>query len=128
MTDTSFPASERIRSQNEFQKIYKEGTAFHGTFLVAFIYQKTNLERRVGIVAGRKVGNAVRRNRSKRLLREAYRQLRPLLPSQGLQLILVARRACADTSSRHVSAELHRLCESYFGEGLRPNPNETIFD
>jgi ribonuclease P protein component len=48
-------------------------------------------EVRVGVAAGRSVGNAVRRNRAKRRLRETMRSLLPLLPP-GYDLMLIARR------------------------------------
>jgi ribonuclease P protein component len=51
----------------------------------------------VGVVASRKVGNAVARSRAKRRLREAYRSLRPRIRGP-LHVVLVARRALAARS------------------------------
>jgi ribonuclease P protein component len=61
---------------------------------------------RLTVVASRRVGNAVRRNRAKRLLREAARvqSWRP-----ALDIVLVARTACADSDLDHVVAELAGL-------------------
>ncbi len=52
---------------------------------------------RVGVAAGRTVGNAVKRNRAKRLLRAAMRTLLPELAS-GWDLVLIARPALASSS------------------------------
>ena len=58
---------------------------------------------RMTVVASRKVGNAVRRNRAKRLLRAAAAG-RPW--ADGLDLVLVARPACADAAMPAVRGEL----------------------
>lgn len=63
---------------------------------------------RVAVVASRRVGGAVARNRAKRLLREAVRHV-ALQP--GTDVVLVARRACADAGFADVHAELLDLAE-----------------
>jgi ribonuclease P protein component len=61
---------------------------------------------RLTVVASRRVGGAVQRNRAKRLLREAARTLawRP-----GLDVVLVARADCAGSDLTTVATELTRL-------------------
>jgi ribonuclease P protein component len=61
---------------------------------------------RVAVIASRRVGGAVQRNRAKRLLREAVRLL-PLRP--GVDLVLVARPACAPARFEAVRAEVAEL-------------------
>ena len=53
---------------------------------------------RLGITAGKKIGNAVHRNRAKRLIRLAYRQAELALPI-GIDLVIVARSRLAEISS-----------------------------
>jgi len=61
---------------------------------------------RLTVIASRRVGGAVRRNRAKRLLREAARVQRW---RDGLDVVLVARSGCARSDVHRVGAELARL-------------------
>jgi len=62
---------------------------------------------RLGLVAGRKVGQAVRRNRIKRLLREFFRRHQELLPPGDI--IIMAKKGAADLTYAQVQAELARV-------------------
>jgi len=59
---------------------------------------------RLGITASRKVGNAVQRNRAKRLLREAFRCIRTELPS-GIDLVVIVRQGIGARTLADVVAE-----------------------
>lgn len=58
---------------------------------------------RVAVVASRKVGSAVARNRAKRIIREAARRLGW---KRGTDIVIVARRECACSTAQDVLAEL----------------------
>ena len=69
-----FPKKERLRKRKDFLEIFDEGQRRHSSHFILF-YRDNGLEEvRLGITASRKVGNAVVRNRLKRLIREYYRQ------------------------------------------------------
>jgi ribonuclease P protein component len=63
---------------------------------------------RIGVVAGRRVGPAVARNRAKRLLREAARHLYPYL-APGWDLVLIARPPIRTVNEPQVEAALEQL-------------------
>ncbi len=84
----------RLRKNSDFQRVRREGKAYAHP-LVVLIVAPNGLSRvRVGVAAGRSVGNAVQRNRAKRRLREIMRPLLPLLPP-GYDLMLIARKPMA---------------------------------
>ncbi len=71
---------------------------------------------RVAVIASRKVGTAVRRNRAKRLLREAARSVRW---RPDVDVVLIARHRAADAHVRDVEAEVRDLAD---GLGLLEGP------
>ena len=63
-----------LRSSGDFRRIYSCGRRYESHLMAAFIQPNGLKHHRFGITASRKaIGNAVERNRSKRLLREAFR-------------------------------------------------------
>ncbi len=67
--------------------------------------------RRLGITASRKVGNAVVRNRVKRAIREWFREAWHDLP-EGVDVVVIARRAAAELEPREIVGELQKLLAS----------------
>ncbi|MBQ8839897.1 MAG: ribonuclease P protein component [Clostridia bacterium] len=68
---------------------------------------------RVGLTVSKKLGGAVERNRMKRVLREALRQVeKENQVEKGYLLVLVARQACANSKSTEVARELKRALVS----------------
>lgn len=61
----------KIKKNKEFNKVYTKGKKINGKYLM--IFQSFSNIQRFGVVASKKTGNSVYRNRAKRLMREAIR-------------------------------------------------------
>jgi ribonuclease P protein component len=91
-----FPRQRRIRKRREFSSVFDSGQRIHGRFFT-FLLLHTTLDRsRLGIVASRKIGGAVQRNRAKRLIREMFRTEVRLSSTGAIDLVVIPRRELLD--------------------------------
>ena len=96
----------RLRSRERFQEVRRKGRSSKDR-LVILVYLRNNLPySRFGFTASRRVGNAVRRNRARRLLRESVR-LQSVEP--GWDIVFIARPAIVNKSFHQVDAACRRL-------------------
>ena len=85
---------ERIQTSNEFEKVKRHGKR-HRTDCLRINYLPTDREfSRLGLVVSRRHGNAVARNRIKRLIREAFRLTKNDLPCIYDIVLLPAGEPC----------------------------------
>ena len=96
-----------ICKNNEFRRAYARGKSYVTPLVVVYVVKNRRKEARVGITTSKKVGNAVQRNRSRRVLREAYRQLADRV-KPGYDLVLVARGRTPFAKSTQVQCHLER--------------------
>jgi len=99
------PRGRRLTSRGEFDRVHRQGSRSSDEFFVV-IARPNGLEHpRLGMAVGvRAAGNAVCRNRIKRLIRESFRNNQSGLPS--LDLVVNARPAAGKASSRQISESL----------------------
>ena len=119
--DLTLPRTRRLRTQQDFRRVYQRGRRASGQWLTVVGLPMAGTDVRVGLSVSKDHGGAVRRNKLKRLLREAFRLERENLP-KGLDLVLIPRRRDDDFPLSALRAELPRLCArlQQGGDGRRP--------
>lgn len=101
-----FPKDRRIRRRAEFTHVLESGIRVKGRFFTVLMASNTAGQPRLGLVASRKLGDAVRRNRAKRLIREVFRQTPPLPGRQGIDVVVIPRRELFDADYSSLESEL----------------------
>ncbi len=103
-----FPRERRIRKRKDFRAVYDGGSRLGSKLFIVFARRTDGGQPgRVGLTVTRKVGNAVTRNRCKRLLREAVRKHWSLLPD-GVDVVLHARPGLAGARAKDVECGIVR--------------------
>ncbi|MCI1981814.1 MAG: ribonuclease P protein component [Oscillospiraceae bacterium] len=78
-----------MKENREFRRAYSHGKYFVSPVLVSYVI-KNRKKSMVGITTSKRTGNAVRRNRSRRVIREAFRSIENNV-KPGYSLVFVAR-------------------------------------
>lgn len=86
----SLPKSALLRKKIEFDRVFKKGRFFRDALTSIVVAGSRQTESRIGIVATKKMGGAVVRNRLRRVFREAYRLLRPQIRG-GFDLVVLPK-------------------------------------
>ena len=100
---------DKLAKNKNFQAVYKGGKSISNRLLVLYMLPNHSLARKIGFAAGKRLGNAVVRNRVKRMMREAFRLNREKLP-EGHDFILVGRQPVVGVKSQEVMAAFLNLC------------------
>ena len=96
MPPHGFSKAQRVRRRAEFQQVFDTGIRVSSRFFTLLLTRQPGQVARLGIVASRKLGDAVRRNRAKRLIREVFRLNQPLQGGAGVDLVVIPRRELFD--------------------------------
>ena len=106
--DKCYPGFCRLRKSWEYRLVKKMGCKFNTSHFVLLVFDNHIHNSRLGITVSRRVGNAVERNRLKRIIREYFRVRKNLYP--GLKdYSVIVRRGAAQLSFAEINVELKNV-------------------
>ncbi|MDO4988740.1 MAG: ribonuclease P protein component [Synergistes sp.] len=103
--DFSFSADDRLKHGWQFDLVFRTGRRETGALVRLLFVTGTNESSLVGVTVGKKIANAVRRTRGRRVMREALRRLLPWV-KDGVWLVAVMRESALRASARDVYCDL----------------------
>lgn len=100
--------TESLKKNFQFRHVYNRGRSIANRHLVLYYVKNGTQGNQLGISVSKKVGKSVVRSHVTRLIRESYRSMEEEI-KLGLDLVVIARNACADASYHEVCRSLRHL-------------------
>lgn len=97
-----------LKKNKDYRRVYSQGKTVADRYIVLYYLQNNTELSRFGFTASKKVGNAVTRNRIRRLFRETCRLNYGHFPA-GFDFVLLARREIVGSGYQQVEASLLKL-------------------
>jgi ribonuclease P protein component len=108
LSNNSFPKNVRLLKRAQFLELSKKGQKIHTGFFIVVVLEGKAQNNRIGITASKKIGNAVKRNRIKRLIRESFRLRRENL-SGNKDINIIVRKTLTTLSNKQIIEKLDKL-------------------
>jgi ribonuclease P protein component len=102
---------EALRRGSDFRTVVRDGIRLSGKRMVLYVLASEQGVR-VGFAVGRAAGGAVRRNRVRRQLKEAWRTLEPRV-RQACDVVIVARPSTEGLRTQELRTEMEELLASF---------------
>ena len=97
----------KIKENYQFRAAYKKGKTIVLPCAVVYVNKNRFHNVRLGITAGKKIGNAVKRNRAKRVITAAFRSCLPRI-KEGYDFVIVARLRVLSVKSQFVAESFNK--------------------
>lgn len=123
MKPQGHPRRARVRKRGEFRRIQSEGRKVHTKHFIVLVHPSLHegSDTRLGITITKKVGNAVQRNRVKRVLREVFRRNRELFPPAS-DLVVIAKRGAPALGYDEVLGEMRGITRNLARKASAKSP------
>ena len=108
MKEFAFSRASRLRLKKEFEAVFAAGRKTVTKDLVAWHSPVGDKEKKIGLMVSKKTGGAVKRNRLKRLLREAFRLSKDGL-KESARFIIYPKAGCAIKNLAQARAALENV-------------------
>ena len=106
MGNFSFKKTERLAKRPQFEKVMAEGEKKRVDRLCTIFSIPNGLDKkRLGIIASKKIGNAVARNRAKRRIREIFRQIKHRM-EPALDIVVISGKDMVTLPYRVIEKKL----------------------
>lgn len=100
--------TDSIKSNTEFKRMYYKSKYKIGFLTVIYLKKNNEKTASLGVTVSKKVGNAVIRNRVRRIILAAYRELENIEDYRGLTIVIVARKSCCNVKMWDVLKEIKK--------------------
>ena len=104
----TFTKADRLRKHPEFVHLSKTGRRVQNSYFIVLFAPGHHQRSRLGVTVTKRVGNAVTRNRIKRLFRDFFRLKRDDLGAY-LDIVIIAKKEAAGLTSAETFTHLERL-------------------
>lgn len=108
-----------IKKDKEFCFLFNKGESIVSYAFICYVRENKRRVNRIGIVTGKKIGNAVKRNRARRVIREAFRLIEPRLREQSQKrydFIFVARAKTTELKTDKLYSLMNKLIIGKYGK------------
>lgn len=108
MGSFSFSKNKRLLNRKDFVNLNRVGERYQTAHFTLLLTQNELGITRLGITVSKKIGNAVKRNKVKRLIREFFRLYKAHFPD-GCDMVIVAKKGASDLNFWEIKEELGEL-------------------
>ena len=110
--DESFPRKHRLHKSGDFRRIFSRGKRIPSQNFVLYALPTNLPYSRLGIQVRSRIGNAVRRNYIKRIVREAFRRKKGDF-TRSIDLIFIAEKGSAELKYAMLTQEFEQAVSRY---------------